>query len=93
MAVETLYKQPTESRVYTMDFSPNMVTGETISSVTSFTVSPSGLTSNTATPNGQEVNFRLSGGTANTQYKITCVVATSLGNTLEMEGYLLVEDK
>lgn len=93
MAIQTRYKQPTESRVYTMDFSGKMQAGETIASVTTFTVAPAtGLTYNTATPDGQVVNFRLSGGTVNTQYKITVLVLTSDGNTLEGEGNLLVED-
>lgn len=90
--MQTLYKQPSESRIYTMDFSANMSSGETLVAVTSFTVSPAGLTYTSATPSGQVVAMRLSGGTDDVQYKITVVVTTSAGNTLENEGYLLVRN-
>lgn len=89
----TLYKQPSESRVYDMDFAANMSTAETISSVTSYTASPSGLTLDPAVSiSGKKVQKRLSGGTAGTLYKITVVILTSLGNVLEGEGQLHVLD-
>jgi len=92
MSLEVLEKQPRESRVYTIDFSPNMQEGETITSVTTFDVTPAGLTYNSATPSGQLIAVRFSGGTASTQYKWSAVVVTSLGNTLEDDGYLHVKD-
>ncbi len=93
MKPATLTKQPTESRVYTMDFSNNMDDAESLASVTSVTSAPTGLTVGTATAIGKLVAFRLSSGTSNTSYKITVVTVTSMGNTLEGQGFLMVKDK
>lgn len=90
---QTLTKQSSESRVYSMDFSANMQPAETVVSVDSFTVTPAGLTYTSATPSGQTAVMRLSGGVSVTQYKVTLVVTTSEGNVLEDDGYLLVKDK
>jgi hypothetical protein len=91
--LQTLKKQPSESRVYDMDFAANMVAGETVTAVSSVVVDPVGLTIGTAVFSGQRIQFRLSAGTAGITYKITVVVATSAGNTLEGDGLLRVENK
>lgn len=89
----TLYKQPSESRLYDVDFGANLASTETISSVTSYTATPSGLTLDPAIAiDGSKVQRRISGGTAGTQYKLTVVILTSLGNILEGEGLLVVLD-
>lgn len=89
----TLTKQPSESRIYDMDFGANMSTAETIISVTSYTASPSGLTLDPAVSiSGKKVQKRISGGVAGTVYKVTAVILTSLGNVLEGEGLLHVRD-
>ncbi len=76
-----------------MDFSALLAPGENISGVTSVTASPNGLTlSGSATISGLTANQRIAGGTNGTTYKVTFVITTSLGNTLEGEGYLKVED-
>ena len=91
--ITTLYKQPSESRVYDVDFSANMAETETIGSVTSYVASPAGLTLDaTISISGQKVQRRISGGTAGAQYKITVVILTSLSNILEGEGLLVVQD-
>lgn len=92
-APATLYKQPSESRLFSFEFSANMSSGETISSITSVIAAPTGVTLGTPTASGTKVQVRISGGTNNTQYTITGIVVTSLGNILEGEGYLVVKDR
>lgn len=91
-----LVKQPSESRVYAVDFSANLTSSETIaaSPAPTVTATPSGLTitSVASDTTGKKVQFRVSGGTNGIQYKVTSVVVTSLGNTLEEEGILIVKD-
>lgn len=78
-----------------MDFSALMGPSETIASVTSVakdkTTSPD-LTIGSAVFSGQIAQFRLSAGKADTKYKVTCIVLTSDGNTLEGEGIVQLED-
>lgn len=92
-SLQTLEKQPSESRLYTMEFAPNMSLGETVNAVTSVTATPPGLTlSGSPTFTGTRATQRILGGTNSTLYKITFIVTTSLGNTLEGEGNLRVAD-
>ena len=87
----TLYKQPSESRLYSVDFSANLGTGETITSVISFVAVPAGLTLDPAVAiSGGTVQKRISGGAAGKQYKITADILTSASNILEAECYLNV---
>lgn len=92
MSIETLKKQPSESRLYTMDFSANLTTSETLASITSVTADIVGLSLGVPVLGSRSAQVRISGGTADVMYKITWVVVTSAGNTLEAEGYLLVEN-
>lgn len=86
--VQVLYKQPSESRVYEFDFAANLAVGETISSVTSVTFTPVGLTVGGSSIAGTRVQVRISSGTTGQRYKGTAVIVTSLGNTLEGDGQL-----
>lgn len=94
--METLVKQPAESRAFTMDFSALLASGETLTAVSTVTIAPvtaSPLTaSGVATVSGASAQQRLTGGLAGTKYKVTFVVTTSLSNILEGEGYLNVKD-
>jgi hypothetical protein len=91
MSVPTLIKQPSESRLYTMEFAANLSVGETITSINSAVAEPAGLTlSGAAVPSGTQVHQRILGGTAGVVYKVTIVVTTSNNNILEGEGYLRV---
>lgn len=93
MPIPTLIKQPTESRLYTMEFAANLAVGETISAVNTVTAAPNGLTLNgAATFSGTKVFQRIDSGTTDTLYKITIRVTTSAANILEGEGYLRVQD-
>lgn len=96
MSVQTLIKQPSESRLYSIDFTPLLSSGETVSSVTSFTSDqPTGaaaLSISGIAASASLAQARIAGGTDKYAYKITAVVSTSLGNTLEGEGILQVKD-
>lgn len=95
MATPTVIKQPSESRLYTMEFAALLGSGETLSSVVSVNVDKT-----TASPllisgqavNGTALTFRLTGGLAGTRYKVTGIVTTSGGNTIEGEGIVQLED-
>lgn len=92
MSLQTLEKQPSESRLYDFDFSANLVDGETISTISSLTSTPTGLTVGSSVIDGGKVQVRLSAGTTQTLYKLTCRITTSLSNILELDGYLRVEE-
>jgi hypothetical protein len=104
---DLLEKQPAESRLYDMDFSPKMVQGispEAISSVDSVTqqeqqddgtrIATTDLTFPTAaTFSLQVAQQRIEAGVDGKTYVVTYVVTTDLGNILEAEGLLLVIDR
>jgi hypothetical protein len=101
---DTLDKQPSEDRLYDMDFSPRLATGETLSGAPtmieetvdqtdgSLTVSTD-LTMGTPTISGQVAQVRISGGVDQTLYKVTFQDAlTTNANKVEAEGLLMVAD-
>ena len=88
-----LIKQPSESRVYTMRFFPNMAAIDTISSITSVEATPSGLTLGTPQIVGQTVVVRVSSGTTGVRSHFTFKVVSSTGDNLEGDGWLLVQEK
>jgi hypothetical protein len=95
MAIPTVIKQPSESRLYTMEFAALLGTDETILSVSSTAVTP--VTDPTLSLSGTVfsdtiVQFRLSSGLTGKRYKVTIVVTTSAGNTIEGEGFVQSED-
>jgi len=104
---DLLEKQPQESRLYDMDFSPKMVQGvapEAIASVDSVTqlelladgtrVATTDLTfPSSATFALQVAQQRIEAGVTEKTYVVTYVVTTDLGNILEAEGLLLVVDR
>lgn len=78
-----------------MDFSALLASGETITSVVSVvkdkTTAPD-LVIGAPAFSGSVAQFRLSVGKADTKYKVTVIVGTSAGNTLEGEGIVQLED-
>jgi hypothetical protein len=104
---DLLEKQPSESRLYDMDFSPKMVQGvapEAIASVVSVAqlelqddgtrVATTDLTfPSAATFAAQIAQQRIEVGLDGKTYVVTYIVTTDLGNTLEAEGLLLVIDR
>lgn len=102
--MDLLEKQPDESRVYDMDFSPKMSSAEVINAVSSVSQhkrladdsyeATAELTfPSVATFSGQIAQQRIEDGTHETTYKVTYVITTDLGNTLEAEGLLYVRDR
>lgn len=87
----TLFKQPSESRLYDFDFTGKNRPGETIATVNSVISTPTDLTIGSPTFSGLIAQVRLSGG-HETVYKLTCTVTTNFGNTLELDGKLHVKD-
>jgi len=97
VSAPSVVKQPSESRLYEMDFSLLLGEAETIVTVDSVTVDPApesgGLSlDGPATAVGAVVRQRISGGTAGVRYKVTIVVTTSAANVLEGEGIMHVRD-
>lgn len=104
---DLLEKQPSESRLYDMDFSPKMVQGsspEAITSVDSVAqlelqsdgtrVATTDLTfPSSATFSLQVAQQRIEVGLDGKTYVVTYIVSTDLGNILEAEGLLLVIDR
>jgi len=101
MAVEAtkqLEKQPSEKRQYTMDFSNNMSTSETISSINSVASEMIGggttdLTIDSPTIVGQTVTMWISGGTHHKRYRVEVTITTSTGAILQGDGILKLADK
>lgn len=103
---DLLEKQPSESRLYDMDFSPKMVQSpaELITSVDSVAqleqladgtrVATTDLVfPSSATFSLQVAQQRIEVGLDGKTYVVTYIISTDLGNTLEAEGLLLVIDR
>ena len=100
---ETLNKQPWEDRLYDMDFSPRLATGEnltgtptvteqTVDQQTGVKTASTDLTIGTATVSLQTAQVRISAGLSGVLYEITFRASTTLSNSVEAEGLLLVLD-
>ncbi len=100
---QTLTKQPAEDRLYDMDFSPRLATGEdltgsptvserTVDQNTGDRTASTDLTIGSATVSGQVAQVRISVGLPDVLYELTFVATTDLGNTVEAEGLLMVRD-
>jgi hypothetical protein len=96
---EELYKQPSESRLYHFVFSNLLVSGEAISSISSITQINYGkingstdLTLSDQSFSDDTVQVRILAGTQNESYKLTTIVITSNGNTLELDGILHIKE-
>ena len=92
LATNVLEKQPSETRLMTMDFSASMSAGEVIASIDSITTAPPGITFGTETMGTKSVSVLISSGINKKKYKIQIIVTTSLGQILENEGYLLIKE-
>jgi hypothetical protein len=93
-ATRAFIKQPSENRLYDMDFAANLRSGDSIASVVSVTSDQADdtLVIGAASISGSRIQFRLSGGVAGLTHKITAKVQTTLGDSLEGEGYVKVAD-
>ena len=86
-----------ETVIETFEFGARLVVGETLSTASTTAVvysgtdsSPSSVISGSASISGTHVTQAVTGGTTGNVYLLTCAVTTSLGQTLEMQGYLTI---
>lgn len=86
-----------EIRNQTFDFISSLATAETISTqVVTCTVysgvdpSPSSVIMGAATASGTIVTQKIGGGVAGVVYELRCTVTTSVGQTLQLTGYLAI---
>ncbi len=87
-----------ETKLYEFDFTSQIATAETIlTKVTTCSVysgtdaSPSALIAGAASSTGQVVTQSITGGVLGVIYQLLCTITTSLGQTLQLAGYLVVE--
>jgi len=90
-------KSVSETVTLAFSFLSHLATGETISSAsTTATVysgtdaSPSSLISGAASISGSTVSQKVTGGTLGVTYILVCSAVTSLGQTLQISGYLVI---
>lgn len=91
-----LVKQPGETLPYAIDFTNLIPTGDSLSSVTSVTATPSGsgdLTLGSASISGTQVQFTIEGGIEGKMYRVEAIVVTTDGSILEGDGRLFVTDR
>ena len=101
---DTLDKQPSEDRLFDMDFSPRLADLELLNAIPTMIeqtvdqddgslTTTTDLVFGTPTINGQVAQCRISGGTDGVLYKVTFQDAgTDFANLVEAEGFLLVQD-
>ena len=84
-------KTPAEEEKFVMDFSDRLVRGESISSITSTSVTPAGPSIDWTAIDGSELHLFMTGGTAETEYEVRGLVLIGpSGRTLEGIGILNV---
>ena len=89
----TLIKQPSETKIYQIDFTNLLDTGDSIASVTSvLEETTEDLTIGTDSIVSKAVQFSVDGGVDGTTYHLEAIVVTTNGETLEGDGYLFVTD-
>lgn len=103
MTLQTTEKQVAEAVIVQFDFTPDMAEGEALSSVDSVTPVNLGEVSGSSNVSVGSLAISsvstkiaqclVSGGTDDELYKLTCIVTTDAGQTLETEGYLRVRDR
>jgi len=84
ISVPLVYKQPGEVRTAVFDFVDKLATDDTLTGSPTM-VYPSGITESASARSGNRVTSRMSGGTAETIYRIACQCATTNGDTLELD--------
>ena len=99
-ANQRLCKQPTESRLFTMDFTSVLGSSEGVSSIsgissqkvggyaTDLSITNSGISSDT-----KKVNMYIASGSNGTTYRVEVLVNTDAGQVLEGDGILYITDR
>ena len=88
-------KAVAETQTLVFDFASILAPGESISSAsTSAAVysgvdgSPAAIISGGSSISGTKISQKVTGGVAGVVYKLTCLAATTGGNTVELSGFL-----
>lgn len=97
-AKQIVKKQPSETINVSMDFSNQLASDETISSIVQVTSELRGegtsdLTITNEAVSGQTVTMTIAGGTNRKVYRVEVQITTSASQTLEGDGQLKVEEK
>lgn len=102
MTLQTTEKQIAEAVIVQFDFSPDMAEAETLSSVTSIVSANQGDVGGSSNVTISNIALSsvstkiaqclVSGGTVGERYKLTAIVVTSAGQTLEADGYMRVRN-
>jgi len=87
-----LYKQPSEAKIFYIEFSNQLDTGDSLSTLTSVLETTGGITIASKSIVGTTVKATYSGGTDGTTYAIVAIVVTADGETIESDVYLRVID-
>ena len=87
---QVLEKTPSEIRIVVLDWTDDEVfgTGEIFTGTPSTSSTPTGLTISNASVSDQQIQIKITGGTANTDYQVNVTSGTTNNQTLE--GELLV---
>ena len=100
MPLQTLTKQTYEERIFQFDFSGKLEAGATLASLVSCTSANQGFVSGSANVtisgaavSGTFLQALFLGGTSGEVYKITARAVDSLGQKLEADGVLRVQDE
>ena len=81
MTTLVVVKYPADARVVTVDFTPDLVNGETIGAYIVGASLPSGITISAASQSGSLVSFTAAAGTDGQSYSINVAVNTNQGHT------------
>jgi hypothetical protein len=88
-----LYKQPTETKIFAIEFSDQLASGDSLQSIASGPTDQAGvLTITGATISGTQVQATYAGGVDGTTYHVVTTVTTTNGETIEVDVYLSVVD-
>lgn len=92
MSLDTKYlKDPDAVLDYMFDWSDWLASGETIISHT--ITAETGIVVDSSTESAGKVTVWLFGGTARTDYRVSCLITTSAGRTDERSIMIQVEDR
>lgn len=85
------------SKLYDFDFTSQLGVGETISTqsvqasvYTGNDPTPQNIVSGAATASGAVVSQLITAGVVGTIYSLLCTITTSLGQTLQLQGFLAI---
>lgn len=87
-----LYKQPSETKIFYIEFENQLASGDSLSTITSVLEATGDITIASTSITGTTVKATYSGGTDGTTYTIVAIVVTANGETIETDVYLRVID-